>query len=47
VLELEHILRRAGLGPRRLRVVVEEGATHSEGAWANRLPEAIEFLYRE
>jgi predicted alpha/beta superfamily hydrolase len=47
VLELEQILRRAGLGPRRLHVVVEPGATHSEGAWANRFPQALEFLYGE
>jgi predicted alpha/beta superfamily hydrolase len=47
VLELERILRHSGLGIRRLRVVVEEGATHSEGAWANRFPQALEFLYRE
>lgn len=46
VLELEAILRRAGLGARRLRVVVEDGATHSEGAWAKRLPQALEFLFR-
>ena len=45
VLELEAILRRAGLGSRRLGVIVEEGATHSEGAWAKRLPDALEFLY--
>jgi predicted alpha/beta superfamily hydrolase len=45
VLELEQMLRRARLGPRRLNVVVEIGATHSEGAWANRLPRALEFLY--
>jgi predicted alpha/beta superfamily hydrolase len=45
VLELEAALRRAGLGPRRLRLIVEEGATHSEGAWAKRLPQALEFLY--
>jgi predicted alpha/beta superfamily hydrolase len=42
---LEAILRRAGLGHRRLRVVVDEGGTHSEGAWARRLPAALEFLY--
>ena len=24
---------------------VEEGATHSEGAWAHRLPEALQFLF--
>ena len=47
VLELEQILRQSGLGPRRLRVVVEPGGTHSEGAWANRLPRALEFLYGE
>ncbi len=47
VLELEQLLRRAGLGRRRLRVVVEPGATHSEGAWANRLPRALEFLFGE
>lgn len=45
VRKLEAILRRAGLGARRLRVVVQEGATHSEGAWAGRLPDALEFLY--
>lgn len=45
VLKLESILRDAGLGARRLRVVVQEGATHSEGAWAARLPQALEFLY--
>jgi predicted alpha/beta superfamily hydrolase len=42
---LESVLRDAGLGPRRLKVVVEEGATHSEGAWAGRLPEALQFLF--
>ena len=45
VLELAQMLRRAGLGARRLRLVVEEGATHSEGAWANRFPDALEFLF--
>ena len=45
VRKLESILRRTGLGPRRLRVVVEEGGAHSESAWARRLPTALEFLY--
>lgn len=45
VLTLESILRAAGLGPGRLRVVVQDGATHSEDAWAGRLPGAIEFLF--
>lgn len=45
VRSLEAMLRRAGLGPRRLKVAVEEGATHSEAAWAQRLPDALEFLF--
>ena len=45
VLKLESMLRHAGLGPRRLRTVVEDGGTHSEGAWAGRLPAALEFLF--
>jgi len=45
VRKLESILHRGGLGPRRLKIVVEEGGTHSEGAWARRLPGALEFLY--
>jgi predicted alpha/beta superfamily hydrolase len=42
---LESILRDAGLGPKRLKVVVREGAAHSEDAWAARLPEALAFLF--
>ena len=42
---LESILRGAGLGPKRLKLVVQEGATHSEGAWAGRLGEALGFLF--
>jgi predicted alpha/beta superfamily hydrolase len=45
VLLLERILHRARLGPKRLRLRVEEGAGHSESAWAARLPEALEFLF--
>lgn len=45
VLELERLLRRAGLDESRLRVEVDQGATHSERAWAKRLPEALEFLF--
>jgi len=45
VLVLERTLRRARLGPRRLRVHVEEGAAHSESAWAARFPAAVEFLF--
>lgn len=45
VKELEKILRAKGMGETRLKVVVEEHATHNEGAWARRLPEAMLFLY--
>ena len=45
VRKLAALIVRAGLGSRRLRVVVEEGGTHSEGAWARRLPQALEFLF--
>jgi predicted alpha/beta superfamily hydrolase len=45
VRKLETLLRRRRLGPRRLLTVVEEGASHSEDAWAGRLPRALEFLY--
>jgi predicted alpha/beta superfamily hydrolase len=45
VRELERIVRRAGLGPERLRVQIDEGASHSEGEWAKRFPEAMKFLW--
>jgi len=45
VRELAGILRRAGLDDQRLRVVIEEGATHHESAWARRFPEALAFLF--
>jgi predicted alpha/beta superfamily hydrolase len=45
VRDLEKILRAKGLGPNRLKVIVEEGAHHNEGAWSKRLPDALLFLY--
>jgi predicted alpha/beta superfamily hydrolase len=45
VAKLDAILRHAHLGPRRLLTRIEEGATHSEGAWAGRLADALRFLY--
>lgn len=45
VLALAAVLRRGGLGPRRLRVRIAEGERHSESAWAARLPEALSFLF--
>ncbi len=44
---LEATLRRARLKDNRLRVWVEERASHNEGAWAHRFPQALEFLFRE
>ena len=46
VRKLAAILRSAGLAERRLRLRIDEGGTHSESAWAQRLPEALEFLFR-
>ncbi len=43
--ELEKVLRKKGMGPSRLKVVVEPNATHNEGAWSRRLPDALIFLY--
>lgn len=45
VRELAAILRRAGLDDTRLRLVVDEGASHHESAWARRFPEALAFLF--
>ena len=45
VRELERILRRSGLNDKRLRVRIEEGATHSEIEWGKRFPEALRFLF--
>lgn len=45
VRELERILQSAKLGTARLKVVVEEGATHNEAAWGARFEKAAEFLF--
>jgi enterochelin esterase-like enzyme len=45
VRNLERILRRSGLDDKRLRVKIDEGATHSEVEWAKRFPEALAFLF--
>jgi predicted alpha/beta superfamily hydrolase len=45
VRHFERTLRRAGLGEDRLRVKIDEGATHSEAEWAKRFPEALQFLF--
>jgi enterochelin esterase-like enzyme len=45
VRELAAILRRAVLSEKRLRLVVKEEAGHTEAAWAERFPEALQFLF--
>ncbi len=45
VRELAGIMRRAVLSEKRLRLVIREGAGHNEGAWADRFPEALRFLF--
>ena len=45
VRELERVLRRTGMDERRLRVEIADGATHSEGAWAARFPDALRFFF--
>jgi predicted alpha/beta superfamily hydrolase len=45
VRELAATMGRAGLDDKRLVLDIDEGATHSEGAWARRFPQALEFLF--
>lgn len=45
VRELAAILGRAGFDDHRLKLAVEDGATHHESAWARRFPEALSFLF--
>jgi predicted alpha/beta superfamily hydrolase len=45
VRELAAIMRRAVLSEKRLRLVINDGAGHSESAWAARFPEALQFLF--
>jgi predicted alpha/beta superfamily hydrolase len=45
VREQAAIMRRAVLSERRLRLVIKDGAGHNEGAWAERFPEALQFLF--
>jgi enterochelin esterase-like enzyme len=45
VRELAGIFRRSGLDDKRLRLFVDEGATHHEAAWARRFPDALRFLF--
>jgi enterochelin esterase-like enzyme len=42
---LKRLLQKAGLEPERLQIVVQQGAGHSEKWWAERLPNALRFLF--
>ena len=42
---LVDLLRGAGLGEDRLKVVVQEGGRHNEESWAARLPDSLAFLF--
>src|SRR5271165_1403355 len=46
VTDLEKILRAKGLGPTKVKVVIEEGAKRDEIAWSKRLQSALLFLYK-
>jgi predicted alpha/beta superfamily hydrolase len=41
------LLRRAGVADDRIRLTVTPCATHDEAAWAQRLPDALTFLYAQ
>jgi enterochelin esterase-like enzyme len=43
---LVDIMKNAGFGDDRLRVVVQDGGRHNEASWAERLPDALAFLFR-
>lgn len=45
VRELAGIMRRAVLSEKRLRLLIREGGGHNEGAWAERFPVALRFLF--
>lgn len=45
VRSLAHTLHLAGLREKRLRMEIQEGATHCEAAWADRFPRAATFLF--
>jgi enterochelin esterase-like enzyme len=44
---LSDLLTADGLGPDRVRVVVQEGGRHNEESWAVRFPDALAFLFRK
>lgn len=45
VLRFEKMMKKAGFDKERMKVVIGEGTTHDENAWAGRFPEALKFLF--
>jgi enterochelin esterase-like enzyme len=45
VFRFEKFLKKSGVDRRGVKVVVEQGATHVENAWAGRFSEALKFLF--
>lgn len=45
VRELAAIFGHSGLDDKHLKLVIDDGATHHESAWARRFPEALSFLF--
>ena len=45
VLRIHALLRRAGLDSTRMKLVIAPCGTHTAGAWAARLPDALTFLF--
>lgn len=43
--DLDKRMSAAGLGADRRLMLIDEQATHTESAWAKRLPQALRFLY--
>ncbi|MCX5690496.1 MAG: alpha/beta hydrolase-fold protein [Planctomycetota bacterium] len=45
VKSLDSVLDKAGLGPDRRLLVIDQAAQHNEEAWSKRLPQALSFLF--
>jgi enterochelin esterase-like enzyme len=45
VLRFEKQLKKSGMAKRNIKVVIENGGTHVEDAWARRLSGALQFLF--
>lgn len=41
------LLAARGMGPDRLKLVIDQGGEHNEAAWARRLPAALQWLFED